>query len=80
MAIVHPDVGQSGSIGVVLNRHAVAELMLDAPEGPFLSEAVGPGFPARRADKVVYVLNDAPRLVVRLLDEKAVVLDLCGTG
>ena len=44
-------------------------------DGPFLGEGPGPAARLPVAEKQIDVLNDAPLLVVGLLEEKTVVLD-----
>jgi hypothetical protein len=76
IAIVEADVPETCSVGIILNWKGIAELVLNAAEGPFLSEVVGPGISFRWPSEGTDVLNDATFLVIGFLDEETVILDL----
>src|SRR5258706_6519395 len=73
--IVEEQIAQSRRTAGTQDRNPVGELLLLIAQGPLLSEGVAPvpalRLPAEKAD----VLNDNPILVVRLLDQEAVVGD-----
>jgi len=79
IAIVERNVTDTGAV-IVLQRDAVAELMMQAAEGPFLGEGESPGVALIRPGEIADVLNDARILVVGFLDQETVVGDAGGGG
>jgi hypothetical protein len=80
VAIVQSYVAQTSTLIIVLYSEGVTELVTNATERPLLGEVVGPRISVRWPCEGTDVLNDPSFLVVRLLDEKAVVLDLSEEG
>ena len=77
VAVVEHDVAQAGAAAVRMeHRHGVAQLVPDAPEGPFLGEAEVPGVATLEPGEGADVLDHPRLLVVGLLDQEAVVGDM----
>ena len=53
----------------------IAKLMVDASDGPFLRESVGPVLRIGEIDGIADVLHEAKLLVVGFLDQETIVLD-----
>ena len=72
--VAHPAMRRD-AVGQLHQGHGGAELVAHAAHGPFLREAVGPGFGVPEAGEALNVLDHAGLLVVCLFSEEAVVLN-----